>query len=98
MYTAGAVLPGLARPSVTSAAHTKRSDGRVVGLSVVSVLACMLTCTSSSVSVPSLAIPLAHDEGRYQDGIIKGPSAGSSRGASMRSSLGATRAAAFLTC
>jgi hypothetical protein len=85
-------------PSVTSAAHPKRSDGRVVGLSVISVLACMLTCTSSSVRVPSLAIPSAHDEGRYQDRIITGPSAGSSREASISSTLGATHAASFLTC
>lgn len=98
MYAAGAVLPGLAMPSVTSAAPTKRSDGRVVGLSVIAVLACRLTCTCSAVRVPSLAIPLAHDEGRYQGGIIKGPAAGSSREALMRSALGATHAASFLTC
>jgi hypothetical protein len=85
-------------PSVISAAHTKRSDGRVVGVSVISVLACMLPRTSSDVRVPSLAIPWAHDEGRHQDGIITGPSAGSSREALRRSALGATDATAFLTC
>jgi hypothetical protein len=98
MSAAGGVLSGLARPSVTSAAHTKRSDGQVVGLSVISVLAYRRTCTSAAVRVPSRAIPWADDEGRYQGGIIKGPSAGSSRAASMRSALGATHAASFLTC
>jgi hypothetical protein len=85
-------------PSVTSAARTKRSAGRVVGVSVVAVLTGMLTCTYAAVRVPSLAISWPHDERRYQDGLIKGPSVGSSREAPMRSALGATHAAAFLTC
>jgi hypothetical protein len=58
----------------------------------------MLTCTSAAVRVPSLAIPWPHDERRYQDGLIKGPSVGSSREAPMRSALGVMHAAAFLTC
>jgi hypothetical protein len=85
-------------PSVTSAARTKRSDGRVVGVSVIAVLTGMLTCTYAAVSVPSLAISWPHDERRYQDVLIKCPSVGSSREAPRRSALGATHAAAFLTC
>ena len=52
---------------------------------------------TAAVGVPSLAMPWVHDDGRDQDGLITGPSAGASRAASMRSILAATRAAAFLT-
>jgi hypothetical protein len=69
--------------------------GGTGGVSVIAVLACRLLCTSSAVRVPSLAIPGAPDEGRDQDGIIKGPSAGSSSEAAMRAILAAAPAGAF---
>jgi hypothetical protein len=63
MWTVGALLYGLAMPSVISFVHTKRLDWWVPGSSVIAVLACILTCPSPFVRVAGLGIPSARDEG-----------------------------------